>query len=138
MKLHPNLGLLLVRLALGAMFLHAGLMKFLVFGYSNFIAKSSAAIPSYLPQPLGKAYLYVVPFAETIIGITLIIGLLTRISALITALMLLSFMMAATGFIENKGPHSSLLFMFVALGLALTGPGRYSVDAIWPRKRRAE
>jgi uncharacterized membrane protein YphA (DoxX/SURF4 family) len=129
MKPHPNLGLLLMRLPLGGLFVFAGQMKFFKFGYGNFVKASEGAIPHYMPHALGVAYLHAVPFAEVIVGVLLIIGLFTRITAFITALMLLSFMMAATGFTENGGPHPSLLYLFFALGIAFAGAGRYSVDA---------
>jgi uncharacterized membrane protein YphA (DoxX/SURF4 family) len=133
MKPHVNLGLLLLRVALGAVFIHAGLFKFLSLGYRNFVSSSAAAIPRYLPHSVGTAYLYVVPFAELIFGVLLVAGLMTRISALILALMLLSFMLAVTGFTDHGGPHASLIYMAVAVALALMGGGRYGIDGLRPR-----
>jgi uncharacterized membrane protein YphA (DoxX/SURF4 family) len=137
MKLHPNLGLLLMRIALGGLFVFAGLMKFFKFGYGNFVKGGVENIPPYMPHKLGMAYLYAVPFAETIVGAMLIIGLCTRTAAVLTALMLLSFMMAVTGFTDHGGPHASLIYLCFAVGIALEGPGLYSVDAIRSTRRRA-
>ena len=81
MRLHPNLAMLLLRLPLGGLFLYAGLMKFIKVGYGNFVKGSAGSIPSYLPHALGMAYLYAVPFAEAIVGVLLIVGLMTRVAA---------------------------------------------------------
>jgi thiosulfate dehydrogenase [quinone] large subunit len=132
MKTHPNFAILLLRLPLGALFVYAGMMKFMTMGYSNFVRGSAGTIPAYLPRPLGMGYLYAVPFAEVIVGVLLVIGLVTRLSAVATALMLLSFMMAVTGFKgEHGGPHPSLFYMCMAIAIALAGAGRYSIDAKW-------
>jgi putative oxidoreductase len=140
MKLHPNLALLVARLAIGAVFIHAGLYKFLssdVGGYRAFVAMGEKTIPPYVPHAIGVAYVHVVPLAEVLIGALIAVGLLTRISAAIMTLMLISFMMAATGFFDRGGPHSSLVFACVALAIALAGPGCYSLDALLRRSRSA-
>ena len=128
MKPQPDLAMLIARVPLGIVFLIAGWNK-LKGGLAGFVSQASGAIPSYMPQAIGKAYLYAVPFAELIVGICLIVGLFTRVVGVITALMLLSFMMAVTGFTDRGGLHFSVIYMSLALAIALIGAGRYSVDA---------
>jgi uncharacterized membrane protein YphA (DoxX/SURF4 family) len=94
-------------------------------------------VPAYLPPAAGKAYLYSVPLAELLVGICLLLGLFTRVIGLITALMLLSFMMAVTGWKDPQGGpfNASVAYFMVALALMFLGPGRISVDAVLPRRR---
>ena len=132
-----DLGLLLLRLPIGVLFVFGGHMKVFKIGVGNFVAGSMEYVPSYLPPAVGKAYLYCVPWAELIVGICLLLGLMTRAIGLITALMLLSFMMAVTGWKDPQGGpfHLSIAYLCVALALMFLGPGRISVDAFMPRRR---
>jgi uncharacterized membrane protein YphA (DoxX/SURF4 family) len=131
-----DLGLLLLRLPIGVLFVFAGHMKIFTMGVGNFVAEGMKVVPPYLPPTVGKAYLYCVPWAELIVGICLLLGLMTRAIGLITALMLLSFMMAATGWKDpHGGINQSVAYFCVALALMFLGPGRISVDAILPRKK---
>jgi uncharacterized membrane protein YphA (DoxX/SURF4 family) len=132
-RIASDVGLLLLRLPIGVVFVLAGWMKIHSMGVGEFVTQASGAIPSYMPHALGKAYLYAVPWAELIVGVCLLLGVLTRIIGAITALMLLSFMMAVTGFTDKGSIHFSLAYMCVALALVLLGPGRISADALITR-----
>jgi uncharacterized membrane protein YphA (DoxX/SURF4 family) len=139
-SLAADIGLLLLRLPIGVLFVFAGHMKVFKFGVGNFVAGSLKHIPGYLPQWAGKAYLYAVPWAELLVGICLLLGLATRLIGLITALMLLSFMMAVTGWKDPQGGpfNSSVAYFAVALALMLLGPGRISIDHFISSRRRTE
>ena len=129
-----DLGLLLLRIPIGVLFVFAGQMKIFKMGVSNFVEGSMKVIPPYLPQAVGKGYLYCVPFAELLVGICLLLGVATRLIGLIGALMLLSFMMAVTGWRDPQGGifNSSVAYFCVALALMFLGAGRISVDALIP------
>ena len=137
-SLAADIGILILRIPVGVMFINAAWMKFFKMGVGEFVNKASGAIPSYVPHNLGMAYLHAVPFAEMTVGVCLILGLLTRLVGVITALMLLSFMMAVTGFKDPAGGpfHSSVTYLCVALGLAFIGPGRISLDTLLFRRRK--
>ena len=131
-----DLALLLLRLPIGALFVFAGQMKIFTIGVGNFVSGSMEHVPRYLPPAIGKAYLYCVPWAELIVGICLLLGLMTRTIGLITSLMLISFMMAVTGWKDpHGGINQSVAYLCIALALMLLGPGRISVDAILPHKK---
>jgi uncharacterized membrane protein YphA (DoxX/SURF4 family) len=124
-----SLGLLLARLPLGVYFAWAGVNK-IAGGVAKFVDKQSGQVPDWMPEQLGQAYLYALPFAEVLVG-AIVVGLLGRIAGLLAALMLVSFMIAATGLKSGGGApfHYNLVFLGTALMLLFTGPGAYSVDA---------
>src|SRR3954471_11300307 len=90
--------LFIARVPLGLFFLRAGWMKIFGMGVGKFVEMGSNMVPSWLGPGLGKPYLYAVPFMEFLVGLLVTAGLITRAAATIMSLMLLSFMIAATGF----------------------------------------
>ncbi len=145
-----DLTLLLNRLTLGLLFLLGGIRKGLptdgksvleqLKGFAAYVASQS---PPFMPEALGKLYGYALPPVELIVGLLLMLGLLTRINAVLTALMLLSFMIAM-GIAWWPGPDApafdkNVILFTLALLLFATGPGKYSLDALRSKaSRRAE
>ncbi|HYO08811.1 MAG TPA: DoxX family protein [Tepidisphaeraceae bacterium] len=131
-----DLGLLLLRLPLGVLFLMAGWRK-VSGGVGNFVSMASGAVPSWMPESAGRAYLYAVPWAELIVGAMLIAGFLTHFTALITTLMLVSFIVAATGVTDPNGApfNPNVGYACLALAIMLLGAGRISVDRFVPGRR---
>src|SRR4051794_13718982 len=84
-----SLGLLLARIPLGAYFIAASVGK-LQFGIDKFAAAHIESARHYLPERFAQPYLTTLPWVEMVVGIFLIVGLLTRVSALVMALMLVS------------------------------------------------
>jgi uncharacterized membrane protein YphA (DoxX/SURF4 family) len=133
-KTNADVGLLAARVPLGVYFALAGFAKIRM-GVGSFVSGSLGSVPSFMPEVLGKAFLYTLPFAELIVGACLVIGLVGRIAALLATLMLISFTIAVTGLKDEPKPfHANLVFLGIALALALIGPGRLSVDALFPRR----
>ena len=132
-----NLGLLLVRIPFGLFFFLAGVGK-IRGGISNFASHAMGMVPSWMPPNLGSAYLRALPFAEIITGMMVILGLLTRVVGVVQTLMLTSFIIALGGVkpVPNTGPfHYNVIYLGIALMLALIGPGAWSVDeALFGRK----
>ena len=137
---HPvgSLILLLNRVPLGLLFLLAGVRKLLpkpdgsVMQSLNGFA-SYAASQAPLPEALGKAYGYALPFVEIIAGGLLILGLLTRVSALVIGLMLLSFMVAmGINWWPESGPafDKNVILFTLSLLLVMIGGGAWSLDAV--------
>ena len=124
-------GLFVARVPLGLFFFRAGWMK-LEMGLTKFVGMTSGTIPPWLGEGLGKAYLHALPFAELTVGLLVTLGLMTRVAATVMALMLLSFTIAVTGVFPKDGKpfDPNLIFMGLAIGLALAGPGRWSLDTL--------
>jgi putative oxidoreductase len=130
---------LLIRLAVGAVFLSEGIQKFLFpdqLGVGRF---TKIGIPA--PELLGPFVGYV----EIICGALILVGLLTRVAAvpliidMLVAIATTKIPMLQTGFWTMA--HESRTDWAMLLGscfLLLVGAGRYSVDARWSRPRRSE
>jgi len=120
-------GLLLVRLALGIVFIAHGWQKVAVYGVSG-VATGFGQLG--FPLPMLNAVL--ITAVELGGGLLLIAGAGTRI---VGALLAFSMMIAtlvvhrASGFFLPNGYEFSLTLMLVSLALTQTGAGRYSVDA---------
>lgn len=133
-----SLGFLLARIGLGATFFAAGLNKFLMEGgVRGFVTKVTPTASQYMPENLANLYVNALPYAEIAIGALLVLGLLTRVIALLTATLLVSFIIAATGIvIPPAAVHANVAYLSLALLLVLCGPGRMSLDAVlWGRRR---
>jgi uncharacterized membrane protein YphA (DoxX/SURF4 family) len=98
----------------------------------------------FMSESLSRNYLTTLPFAELILGILLMVGLVTRFAAAVLALLLVSFTIAvgvpaAMGQLgeQVKLPfHPNIVFLGTALALMLCGPGWISVDRFLFRPRR--
>jgi putative oxidoreductase len=126
-KTHPDTGLLVLRLGLGALLLFHGIYK----------ATHGVA---WIAGPLAKHGLppwmmYGVYVAEIIAPILLIFGLWTRIAALIIAFdMVMAIYLARLGDIGKVNPMGGAwaieveaMYLVMALTLALAGGGRYGL-----------
>lgn len=124
--------LLLVRLVVGAAFVLHGWPKI-----QHPLSWMSAAGMTPVP-PFLQAVAAVVEFAG---GILLILGLLTPVAALgIIAQMIGAFALVHVPnrdpFVAPGGPSFELALVYLVLGILLlvTGPGRWSVDAVLFRR----
>lgn len=138
-----HLAILLNRAALGLYFFLAGAEKFSHGLAAFYLDKFLALKPAWLPEAAAQPYGYALPFLEVIFGLLLVVGMFGRAVAVVLTLMLLSFTIALVtnlGDIAAGSPgpfHPNIIFVTLALMLAVTGPGRYSVDAGWLSRRRA-
>jgi uncharacterized membrane protein YphA (DoxX/SURF4 family) len=125
--------LFLNRVAMGLYLLLAGVAK-VRGGVANFVEKAFAPMrPAWLPEAIATPYGYAIPYLEVILGATLLLGLLGRLSAFLTFLMITSFTIALVvknqSFVHGPGPFSANFIMIaLALLLAVAGPGRFSLD----------
>jgi putative oxidoreductase len=124
-----DLGLLVLRLGFGLGFVYFHGWSKLVGGPERWAAVGSAV------EPLGigfghTAFGFLAAFAEAVGGIMIAIGLFFRPVALLLAG---TMFVAWTRHVSSgQGtPAHAFKNLWVALGLGIAGPGRYSVDHWW-------
>lgn len=143
-----GLGLLLVRGMLGSVLLLAGYQKFAAPGGAQAWAASNLSeAQAHLSPTLANLYIHAVPYAEVALGGLLVVGLLTRMSGLLAALMLASFGIAkggpVHGFFNTEYANASQLFQapfvygVLALVALFVGPGAISLDRLLFGGRKA-
>jgi len=129
-----SLGLLVLRVVVGAIFAAHGAQK--IFEYTI-----PGTIGSFADMgvPLAEIAAPVVAFVELIGGILLILGLLTRpvgiILAIDMAVALILVHLPAGPWVGDGGFEFVAVLGVAALALALTGAGRFSVDGAVLRGR---
>jgi putative oxidoreductase len=125
-----SFGLLLVRIPLGILFITAGWNK-IHGGVGAFVSFASPHLPDFMPNYLGKTYLYLFPFFELGMGLLVLLGLWTRLAAFILSLMLISIIWAFSGIHDKVFPyHPNVMFLAVAILLFLAGGGTFTIDRI--------
>lgn len=132
-----SIGLLLIRLILGIVFIVHGAQK--VFGW--FGGSGLEKWGNYLSTfSIPKSLSPLIAIAELLFGITLLVGLFTRSSALVAFVFMLFAIFLAhydKGFFVNKGGYEyALVLAIVSLSLYFTGAGEYSVDKTFVSKQK--
>ena len=123
---HPDAALLAIRLILFVSFLLHGLMKFNM-GLGN-VGAGFAKMGIPLASIAGPG----IAILETVGAIALLIGLGTRIVALLLVCDMLGaimFVHGKNGYTAQGGMELVALLGTLALALVLAGAGRYSLDA---------
>jgi len=131
-----DVALLLVRLALGTIFIAHGGQKLFVFGLSG-VAGSFGQ----MGIPMGHLVGPMVAFVEFGAGIAIILGLLTRLAALAIAINMLGaiwFVHLPNGFFLPRGFEFNLALLGLAFALVSAGAGAFSLDAMLSRRRHHE
>ena len=128
-----DLGLLLVRLMVGAVgFYHGAQKLFGIFGGDGIKKFAESLTAMDIPQPVAAAY--AAASAEFFGGILVGVGLLTRLAALPFAftMFVAAFMVHGAAFgAQHGGMEYPLTLGVVLTSLVLMGPGRLSIDAMY-------
>jgi len=136
--INTDLGLLLIRVIIGALMAFIGYEKLIHFeemANSDFWAKNVSFLGMKGAIPLALTI-----FAEFLCSIFLIVGLFTRVSSFFLLFcMAYIFLVIFPGSILDKGEHgyefnTAFTYFMIYLGLFFTGPGKYSLDAKFLKK----
>lgn len=123
---YPDLGIFLIRIALGLVFIGHGWQKIQnLGGTAEFFGK--LGLPGFMA--------YLVASVEFLGGIALILGVFTPVAALLIAAVMVGaiyFVKLPRGFLG--GYEFELTLLLAALGVALHGQGKYSILA-WFKKK---
>jgi putative oxidoreductase len=130
MKSHVSLGLLVVRVGLGVMFVIHGFPKLM--GGPELWAKLGGAMGNLGITFAPTFWGFMAAVAEGVGGLFLLLGLAFRPAAALMAFTMLVAMMhhisAGDSFLHQSSRPLELMFVFLAL--ALTGPGPISLDRV--------
>jgi len=127
---HKNdLGLLLMRIAAGIIFAAHGLQKLDggLDGFAGFLGQ--------LAIPFPEFFAWVVALVELVGGIFLILGVFSRMSALLLSIVMLvtiTKVKSTVGLIAEPGAGAGaeldLALLSIVVGVLLLGPGYYSIE----------
>lgn len=124
----PALALLVLRVAIGAVFIAHGAQKLFVYGFAG----TSGSFAD-MGVPLATVAGPFVGFVEFIGGMLLVVGLLTRIVAALLAIDMLvaGFLVHLPNgiFSTDNGFELPLALVAVAVAIIIAGAGQISVDA---------
>lgn len=129
MNLQQDLGLLFLRLFIGS---------FMLFGHGLGKLLAFSSVAQHFPDPLHVSpvvSLSFAVFAEVFCSLAVIVGFKTRLFAIPVAIT----MVVAAAMIHIDDPwhkkEFALLYAIPFLALALTGPGRFSLDYFFKKGR---
>ncbi|RZK19616.1 MAG: DoxX family protein [Pedobacter sp.] len=125
-----NWAYLISRLAIGLSFFGHGLVRLpKLAGFSNWMVGQFSK--SFLPEALVISFSYVLPFAEFIAGLLIIMGLFTRQGLLLAGFVSLALIFGTT-MIENWEalPSQLIHVAFLSVLLAYLPYNSYAVDKI--------
>lgn len=144
MSYPASFGLLLIRGILGYVMFYHGAAKLFSQKIGWFGGGGMQGFIQHLPD-LGipgvprEALAYAAAIAEFGGGLLLMLGFATRIAAIPVAITMgvAAFKVHGNAFsLQHGGMEFALTLMLVAVGLIFTGPGRFSVDALFRRRSK--
>ena len=127
-------GLLLLRLALGTVFVMHGGQKLFLMGPSG-----TAGMLGRMGIPAANVLGPLLSVIEPLAGVGVLLGLLTRLSGLAIAIDMLGAILTVhirNGFYVPMGVEFVMMNCAAGLTLAFLGPGPFSIDRAIERRRR--
>jgi putative oxidoreductase len=124
---NKDVALLLLRLGVGIIFIYAGWGK--LTGIEN-----TQAFFGGLGIPMAGLMAWVVAIVEFFGGIMVLAGAFIRVPAILMAIIMVVAIITTKIGEPFPAYRVDLLLLLMSAALALTGPGRYSVDDLLPKK----
>ncbi len=129
---NASIGLFLIRLVLGSLFLISGAQK--VYNLQEFI--NSVQATGQMNDNIAFILAFILPFLEMIFGALYILGLFTPITSFFLSCMIISFLFVL-GVRDAELPFSyNLVFLACTLATLISGAGIISFDALLDRKKK--
>ncbi|CAM4367316.1 putative oxidoreductase [Paenibacillus endophyticus] len=127
------LGLLIVRLVVGLLFVGHGAQK--LFGwFGGYGPKGTGGWLESIGVKPGVAMAVVAGLMELVGGLLFVAGLLTPLAAVLIVMTMLVAIVKVHGqnglWATANGYEYNLVLLAIAIGVALTGAGEYSIDAL--------
>ena len=132
-----NIAYALTRITYGVILLFYGIGK-IRGGVSNFVGGMNQEFSGKLPAAMVMPFAYFIPFAETISGALILLGLFTRVGLTLSGLLLIGLTFGVV--ILGQAPTVAHNLQYVLLNfllLWLVDLNRYSVDGLLARKPAA-
>ena len=124
---NPSYAPLFIRLTLGSYFVLAGISKLPLLHAFIGQVKSFGIVS----DNVATLYATLLPYLEIFVGGAIVLGLWTTLTALVAAVLLISFIVAFGIFPgEFQIFNKDIIMAGGALSLMFSGPGKYSVDNI--------
>lgn len=129
----PGLGLMVLRLAVGIVFVMHGGQKLFIYGFHNV-----AGMMTRMGIPLPGVFAVVVTLIEFLGGWALLLGLLTRCAALALAIDMIVAILKVhlrNGFFLPRGFEFAFSMLAANVALLLAGPGAAAMDSLLGKRR---
>jgi putative oxidoreductase len=128
-----SLGLLIIRLVIGVLFIGHGAQK--LFGwFGGHGLKGTGGWFESIGMKPGVTMALLAGLAELVGGVLFALGLLTPLAAILIAATMFMTILKVHGqngiWATSNGYEYNLTLLAVAIGIALIGPGQYALDAI--------
>lgn len=126
-------GIALIRAVVGIVFLAHGSQKMFSYGFAGV-----AGFFAHAGIPVSAVSAVVVTLVEFLGGLALLLGVGTRVAALLLAVDMLGaivFVHAKGGFFLPAGSEFALTLLVTNLGLLLAGPGAAALDNVISRRK---
>lgn len=131
--IQQQFGIAILRILAGVVFVAHGAQKIFVFGFGG-VGGAFAQMGVPMPTVMGP----LIGLIELFGGVALIVGLFTRVAAILLACDMLGAIVlvhAAGGFFLPRGLEFVLMLFAAAITLLFAGPGALSVDGVLASRR---
>ncbi|KSU61850.1 oxidoreductase [[Bacillus] enclensis] len=127
-----SLGLLIIRLVIGVLFIGHGAQK--LFGwFGGHGLKGTGGWFESIGMKPGVTLALLAGLSEFVGGLLFVLGLLTPLAGILIAATMLMAIIKVHGqngiWVTSNGYEYNLTLIAVAIGVALIGPGQYALDA---------